>query len=154
MVKTQGHVDLVEVEVVLFKGVFFEAVLDEAEGLVEVESGEIVADNGELEEFDARPGSINHRLNEKTRGAGATMAGADVHGAEPALVGVLAAGESAEGGSADKVEAVEGTEDLGIGEAAGIFFQGSGLFLFESAAEGFGVEAESFEADFAEEFDV
>src|SRR5262249_19552630 len=91
---------------------------------------------------------------EEAGGAGAAMSGADVHGAEPAFVGVLAAGEGAEGGDANDVSAIECAENLGVGEPAGGFFEGSGLFVFEGAPEGFRIEAESFETDFAEKFDV
>ena len=146
--------NFVEVAVVLLEGVFFEAVLDKAEGLVEPESGEIVANDGELEEFDARTGSVNHGLNEEARDAGAAMAGAHVHGTEPAFVRVLAAGESTEGGDAHDVSLVKSAEDLGAGEPARVFFEGGGVFVFEGAAEGFGVKTESFEADLAEEFGI
>ena len=60
----------------------------------------------------------------------------------------------AKGGDADELGAVEGAEDLGGREPAGVFFKGSGLFGFEGAAEGFGVEAESLKTDFAEGLEI
>jgi len=147
-------VDFVGVATVLLEGMLFEAVWHKAEGLVEAKSGKIVAYDGELDEFDARAGGVDHCLHEEPRGAGAAMRGADVHGTEPAFVGVFAAGEDTEGGDADDLSVIEGAEDLGVGEPAGIFFQGSGLLVFEGTAESFGIEAESFEADFPEEFNV
>ena len=82
------------------------------------------------------------------------MAAADIHGAEPAFVGLLAAGENPKRDHADDGRPIKCAEDLGVGEPGQVFFERSGLFVFESAAEGFGVEAESFESDFAQSLDV
>jgi hypothetical protein len=43
---------------------------------------------------------------------------------------------------------------LGVDDPGGIFFDGRGFFVFDGAAEGFGVEAEAFVANFAEGGDV
>jgi len=152
--QVEGHEEFVVVEAVLFEGAEFEAVLGEAEGLVEADGGNVGADDGELELFDAGAGGVNDGLDEEVGGAGAAVRGADVHGAEPAFVGFLGAGVLAKGGDADELGAVEGAEDLGGREPAGVFFKGSGLFGFEGAPEGFGVEAESFETDFAEGLEI
>jgi hypothetical protein len=74
-------------------------------------------------------------------GAGAACGGADVHGAEESFVGVFQAGELGEAGSANELGVLVGAEDSGVGQPAGIFFGRGGLFVFEGAAEGFGVEA-------------
>ena len=152
--QVEGHEEFVVVEVVLFEGAGLEAVLGETEGLVEADGGNVGADDGELELFDAGAGGVNDGLDQEAGGSGAAMGGANVHGTEPAFVGFLGAGVLAKGGDADEMGAVEGAEDLGGREPAGVFFKGSGLFGFEGAAEGFGVEAESFETDFAEGLEI
>ena len=138
----------------MLEGVFFEAVLAEAEGLVEAEGRLVGADYGELELFYLCVGVVDYGLDQLAAGAGAARGGADVHGAEEALVGVLEAGELGETGGANQVEILVGAEDGGAGQPAGIFFEGLVSFEFVGAAEGFGIEAEAFEAEFAERFGV
>jgi len=87
--------------VVVLESVFFEAVLLEAEGLVEAEGGLVGADYGELELFYFLAGVVDYGLDELAAGAGAAGGGADVHGAEEAFVGVFVAGELGEAGCAD-----------------------------------------------------
>jgi len=134
----------------VLEGVFFEAVLLEAEGLVEAEGGLVGADYGELELFYLLAGVIDYGLDQLAAGAGAACGRADVHGAEEAFVGVLEAGELGETGGADQAGILVGAEDGGASQPAGIFFEGLVLFEFVDAAKGFGIEAETFETEFAE----
>ena len=67
---------------------------------------------------------------------------------------VLEAGELGEAGGADQVGILVGAEDGGAGQPAGIFFEGLVFFGFVEAAEGFGIEAEAFETEFAEGFGI
>lgn len=138
----------------MFEGVLLKAVLLKAKGLVEADGGEIVAHNRKLDDFDALAGGFEDSLDEQARSAGAAMAGPDVHSAEPALMGVFAAGVDAKGHDADDVRAFERAEDLRVGEPTGILFERRGVFIFVGAAESFGIEAETLETNFAEGFDV
>ncbi len=60
--EVEGHQEFVEVETVVFEGVFFEGVLLEAEGFIEADGGEIGADDGEEDLFDFGAGGVNGRL--------------------------------------------------------------------------------------------
>lgn len=152
--EVEGHEDFVRVEVVVFQGTGFEAVLLEAEGLVEADGREVGADDGELNLFDFWASGVEDCLDQQARGAGAAVGGTDVHGAEPAFVGIFAAGKETEGGDADEMGTIEDAEDLGVADPGGVFFEWSGAFVFDGAAEGFGIEAEAFETDFTEGVDV
>jgi hypothetical protein len=79
----------------------FEAVLAEAEGLVEADGGLVGADDGELELFYLLTGEFDYGLDELAAGAGAAVSGADVHGSEQAFVGVFESGELGEARGAD-----------------------------------------------------
>ena len=105
--EVEGHQEFVEVETVVFEGVFFEGVLLEAEGFIEADGGEIGADDGEEDLFDFGAGGVKDGLHEEAGGAGAAIGGADVHGAEPAFVRVFAAGVDAEGDDADELGIIE-----------------------------------------------
>ena len=85
----------------MLEGVFFEAVLAEAEGLVEADSGLIGADYGELDLFYFLAGEIDYGLDELAAGAGAAGGGANVHGAEETLMRILCTGKLGEAGGAD-----------------------------------------------------
>ena len=69
-------------------------------------------------------------------------------------MGLLAAHENTKSDHADYGAAIKCAEDLRAGEPAQVLVLGRELLVFESAAEGFGVEAESFESDFAQSLDV
>jgi len=99
----------------VLEGVFFEAVLAEAEGLVEAEGGLVGADYGELELFYFWAGVVDYGLDQLAACAGAACGGADVHGAEETLVGIFLAGELGEIGGADQVGILVGAEDGGVG---------------------------------------
>ena len=99
----------------MLEGVFFEAVLAEAEGLVEADGGLVVADYGELDLLYFLVGEFDYGLDEEAAGAGAAVGGADVHGAEEAFVGILEAGGDGEAGGADEFGILEGAEDGGVG---------------------------------------
>lgn len=98
--EVEGHEDFVGVEAVVLEGVFFEAVLAEAEGLVEAEGGLVGADHSELELFYFWACVVDYGLDELAAGAGAARGGANVHGAEETFVGVFLAGELGEAGGA------------------------------------------------------
>ena len=85
----------------MLEGVFFEAVLLEAEGVVEAEGGLVGADDGELELFYFWAGGFDYGLDQLAACAGTAVGGTDVHGAEQTLVGVFLAGELGEAGGAD-----------------------------------------------------
>src|SRR6266852_9749971 len=76
--EVEGHQDFVGVFAVVLQGVFFEAVLAEAEGLVEAYGGLVVADHRELDLFDFLAGGFDYGLDELAAGAGASVGGADV----------------------------------------------------------------------------
>ena len=61
----EGHEDFVEVAAVLLEGALFEAVLDEAEALIEANRGNIVADDGKKHLLYMRTGGVDDRLNKK-----------------------------------------------------------------------------------------
>jgi hypothetical protein len=61
--KTQAHENFVGVGAVVLEGVFFEAVLLEAEGLVEAKGGLVGADYGELESFYCLAGVVDYGLD-------------------------------------------------------------------------------------------
>ena len=135
----EGHEDFVGVEAVVLEGVFFEAVLAEAEGLVEAEGRLVGADYGELELFYLCVGVVDYGLDQLAAGAGAARGGADVHGTEETFVGVFQAGELGEADRADELGVLEGAEDGGGAQPAGVALEGLVFFELVGAAEGFGV---------------
>src|SRR5262249_10862811 len=119
--EVQGHQNFVGIGAVVFQGAGFETVSGEAEGLVEADGGLVGAEHGEVDLLNASSSDIEDGLHESARSTGAAGFWSDVHGAEPALMCVFAAGVDAESCDTSELRFLKCAEDGGIGEPAEIF---------------------------------
>src|SRR5277367_6398790 len=125
----------------------FMAIRDEAHAAVELLGRLVVADHGQLNEFDPLARMAEHRQDELSPDAGATRRGPNVHAPEIALVSLLCPGLRAVAGHTDEIGVAEGTEDVRVLQSLFKLTQRSRALLLERAAEGFGRKLQRFQPD-------